>query len=131
MSRYLLHRNGALANSLAQHIFSAFMWGVAAKILPDSLGSGEILQSEKFSEVNIQDSWTSPSLQTRELAQVARAVEQTGSCRLDGADMSIIPPLSYLHLLPSEVMVNLAMERVAKSRLDWDEKSKIYLDILQ
>lgn len=44
--------------------------------------------------------------------------------------MSIIPPLSYLHLLPNEVMVNLAMERVAK-RLDWDETSKIYLDILQ
>lgn len=126
-----VRRNGALAHSLAQHIFSAFMWGVAAKIPYDSLGSGEILQPEKFSEANIQDSWTSPSLQTGELAQVARAVERTGLCRLDEAYMSIIPPLSHLHKLPNEVMVNLATERVAKRHLDWDETPKIYLDILQ
>ncbi|MCJ1342203.1 hypothetical protein MMC31_000383 [Peltigera leucophlebia] len=126
-----IRRNGTLANSLAQHVFSAFMWGVAAKTPHESLGSGEILQPEKFSEANIQDSWTSPRLQTRELAQVAQGVEQTGLCRLDEAYMSIIPPLSHLHKLPNEVMVTLATERVARRHLDWDETSKIYLDILQ
>lgn len=106
-----VRRNGALVHSLAQDIFSAFMWGVAAKIPHDSLGSGEILQPEKLSEANIQDSWTSSTLQTRELAQVARAVERTGLCRLDEAYMSIIPLLSHLHKLPNEVMVNLATEK--------------------
>lgn len=45
--------------------------------------------------------------------------------------MSIIPLLSYLHKLPNDVMVNLATERVAKRHLNWDETSKIYLDVLQ
>lgn len=107
------------------------MWGVATKIPEVSLGSGEILQPEKFSEANVQGSWTSPNLQTRELAQVAQTVEQTGLCKLDEAYISIVPPLSNLHKLPNEVMVSLATERVAKRRIDWDEISKIYLDILQ
>lgn len=126
-----IRRNGALANCLAQHIFSAFMWRVAAKIPHDSLGSGEILQPEKFSKVNIKGSWTSPNLQIRELAQVAQAVEQAGLCRSDEAYISIIPPLSNLHKLPNEVMISLATERIAKRRIDWAEISRIYLDILQ
>lgn len=57
-----IQRSGALPNVLAQHVFSAFMWAVAAEISHDKIGSGPILQSEKFSEANIMESWTSQNL---------------------------------------------------------------------
>ena len=126
-----IQRSGSLPNALAQHMFSAFMWGLAAEISHNKIGSGRILQSEKFSEANITESWTSPSLQTQELARFAQAVERTGLCSLDEAYISIVPPLSHLQKLPNEVIVNLAREREANRRLDWDETSKIYLDILR
>ena len=126
-----IQRSGALPNVLAQHVFSAFIWSVAAEIPHTKIGSGRILQSEKFSEANISDSWTSPSLQTQELTLYAQAVERTGLCSFDEAYISIIPPLSHLHKLPNEVIVNLARERVAERRLDLYETSKTYLDILQ
>lgn len=131
MPALAIHRSGALPNVLAQHVFSAFMWAVAAEISHDKIGSGRILQSEKFSEANITESWTSPSLQTQELTLFAQAVERTGLCSLDEAYISIIPPLSHLEKLPNEVIVNLARDREAGRPLDWDEISKIYLDILR
>lgn len=131
ISALAIQRSGALPNVLAQYLFSAFMWGLAAEITHDKIGLGRILQSEKFSEANIMESWTSPSLQTQELARFAQAVERTGLCSIDEAYLSIIPPLSCLQNLPNEVIVTLAREREANRRLDWDEISKIYLDILR
>ena len=52
-------------------------------------------------------------------------------CSLDEANISIIPPLSHLEKLPNEVIVNLARDREAGRHLDWNEISKVYLDILR
>jgi hypothetical protein len=116
--------------SMAQHMFSAFMWAIAGKVSRKELGHA-IVDPRAF---NVDDprTWDSPALENAKLLEMTREIQSTGLGTLEQVYLSIIPPLSCERKLPSEAMVDLVRQKVYghEANCRWGKASKAYIRLL-
>jgi ankyrin repeat protein len=118
-------------HSMAQHIFSAFLWAI---------------RNEKWSELldkitlvprsfNVDDfgTWYSPRLESAELLQMAREVQSTGLGTLEQIYLSFIPPLSQAMKLHADEIFDLVLDRAHEYEKDcrWSKAADIYCNLLK
>ena len=120
--------NISLESSLAQHVFSSFMWAIVhvaekddylAKKLDKSETS--ITQGDLFL-LDYQGSLRSLRMENKLLAEIANDIQQTGLGSVQEAYMCIIPPLSCSYKLPQEAVVDYILKRTREheARGLWD-----------
>jgi hypothetical protein len=114
--------------SLAQHIFSAFMWAIAEKM--SSLGHAKT--NPGSFNIDDHDTWNSIALENAKLLEMAREIQSTGLGSLEQVYLSIIPPLSWVYKLPDETVVDLVLQRVSEheSNCRWRKAWKAYSHLL-
>ena len=123
------------AKALSQHIFSGFLWAIAAEVPESSLQLsqqlGGILVLDAF-EVGM--SRVSPKIQSQGMTELTQRIEQAGIFSLQEAFMSVIPPLSWYQKLPSKDVVDYV--RTTLTNLfevggQWNTSADVYCELLR
>ncbi|KAH0541543.1 hypothetical protein FGG08_004018, partial [Glutinoglossum americanum] len=127
----MLEVNTSWELSLAQHMFSAFMWAIAEKVPRKELGPATV--DPRMFNVDDYSTWNSPELQNAKLLEIAREIQSSGLGTLEEVYSSIIPPLSCANKLPNEAMVELVRQKVFdyETNCRWEKASEVYLRLLE
>ncbi|KAM0471352.1 hypothetical protein ACHAP7_009126 [Fusarium lateritium] len=121
---------------LAQHLFTSFMWTVAQHLPKDCLNSTadqaqkevEVEGTQIFESWNFEQTWPRLRLRHRLLTELARKIETFGMGSTRDIFLCIIPALSYMRLLPNQVVLKL-MPRVGPGR-GWVETASCHEQLL-
>ncbi|KAF4460772.1 hypothetical protein FALBO_12442 [Fusarium albosuccineum] len=125
-----------LSTILAQHLFTNFMWTVAKCLPKDCLSPSidginqevEIEGPPMFESRNFTQTWFRLKLRHRQLTKVVRQIELYGLGSTTELLLCIIPPLSFMRLLPNQMILKL-MPSVASGQ-DWVETAACYNKLL-
>lgn len=114
--------------SLAQHLFSGFMWAVSEHLMNVD---GQTTTQQTNSSDNPTD-WQSIKLDNSLLSRIAQAIHNTGLGSLEDVYLSIIPPLSHTNLLPIGAAVDPILRnlKARKANNDWEKSGSILLELL-
>jgi hypothetical protein len=118
-----------IETSLAQHVFTAFMWAVAQKV---STIDG-VTNTRQTDTSNNPSAWQTVKLDNSILSRIAQGVRNTGLGSLEDAYLCIIPPLSLANKLPVAAAVDSVLRSVQKREAagEWKEASVVYLELLR
>jgi ankyrin repeat protein len=121
--------------SLAQHLFSSFMWAIAPHISSEKLSGKDktsISRGDLF-RTDDPDTLLSLRLENTVLNGIAKAVQQSGLGTLEEAYMCIIPPLSRSKILPIEGVVEFVRQRIRDHEVlgHWQKVVGVYVKLFQ
>lgn len=108
-----------LEDSLAQHIFSSFMWAIAEHIPGEVFNKRDensISHGDLFRAAD-PDTLQSLKLKNGTIAGMASAIQQTGLGGSQEVYMCIIPPLSSLRKLPCEAVIEFVRRQLREHEI--------------
>ena len=126
--------NMSLESSLAQHVFSSFMWAIVYVAEKDD----DLAQKLNKSETSITrgelflldhpETLRFLGLENKLLAGIANDIQQTGLGSFRGVYMCIIPPLSCFCQLPMEAIIEFIRQRTREREMLglWDRIIPVY-----
>lgn len=125
--------SGPLANILAHHLFSAFMWAISPSIPRDSFAQATVDDSDLFDGTDFEITWNLPTLRNKKMMKLARDIEAFGLGPVEDVLLAIIPPLSYRGILPNEVMMRVLLRKIGdyEEYHNWSQAQRVYLNLLQ
>jgi hypothetical protein len=85
---------GPLANVMAHHLLTAFMWAVSPYINLDSFDEAAVEDPDLFKEVKFSSTWNLLTLCNKKLTKLAREIADTSLGSLEDVFLCIIPLLS-------------------------------------
>lgn len=126
----------SLPQILAQHLFTSFMWTVAQHLPEDCLtptadqteNEVEVEGAHTFESYNLEQTWPTLRLRHRRLTEMVRQIESFGMGRTRDILLCMIPALSYMRLLPNQVVLKL-IPRVGPGR-GWAETASCHRKLL-
>ena len=109
----------SLESSLAQHIFSSFMWAITPHI------PGEVFNKRDENSISHADLFRaddpgtllSLKLQNNTITGMANVIQQTGLGSLQEVYMCIIPPLSSFRKLPGEAVIEFVRQQMREHEI--------------
>ena len=109
----------SLESSLAQHIFSSFMWAITPHI------PGEVFNKRDENSISHADLFRaddprtlrSLKLQNSTITGMANAIQQSGLGSLQEVYMCIIPPLSSFRRLPAEAVIEFVRQQMREHEI--------------
>ena len=127
--------NVSLESSLAQHIFSSFMWAIGNEIPVNKLDNKDETSIARGDLFRMDDPETllSLGLENKVLTRIANAIQQTGLGNLQEAYICIIPPLSCSRKLPTEAVVEFIRQRTREHEMlgRWERVVPVYIKLFQ
>lgn len=125
----------SLESSLAQHIFSSFMWAVAKNIedkIPNGEGETSIARGDLF-RIGDPDTLLSLKFENKTLTGIVNDIQQTGLGSLQDVYMCIIPPLSHFQKLPVGAAVDFVRQRTREYELHgrWEDLVPLYIRLFR
>jgi len=127
--------NVSLESSLAQHIFSSFMWAIGNEIAANKLGNKDETSIVRGDLFRMDDPKTLLflGLENKVLTRIANAIQQTGLGNLQEAYICIIPPLSCSRKLPVEAVVEFIRQRTREHEMlgRWERVVPVYIKLFQ
>lgn len=125
--------SGPLANILAHHLFSAFMWAISPSIPRDSFAQATVDDSDLFDGTDFEITWNLPTLRNKKMMKLARDIEAFGLGPVEDVLLAIIPPLSYRGILPNEAMMRVLLRKIGdyEEYHNWSQAQRVYLNLLQ
>ncbi|KAK4149537.1 hypothetical protein C8A00DRAFT_18785 [Chaetomidium leptoderma] len=125
----------------AHHIFSAFMWAVAAAIAESEdvlgahiLGEAEIRTFLARTGPHQHASWDTDTFRNEKLSALVRDIETTGLGSVDDIYFGILPPLSAWNLLPPVHAIlkrGLELGHELEQRRGWRGAGSTYVRLLK
>jgi len=127
--------NVSLESSLAQHIFSSFMWAIGNEIAASKLDNKDETSIARGDLFRMDDPKTllSLGLENKVLTRIANAIQQTGLGNLQEAYICIIPPLSCSRKLPVDAVVEFIRQRTREHEMlgRWERVVPVYIKLFQ
>ena len=109
----------SLESSLAQHIFSSFVWAIAKHVPAKAFkkrNENSILRGDLF-RVDDPGTLLSLRLQNNTIAGMASSIQQTGLGGLQEVYTCLIPPLSTFQKLPAEAMIEFVRRQMREHEI--------------
>ncbi|KAF8535428.1 hypothetical protein BDD12DRAFT_892990 [Trichophaea hybrida] len=133
--------NVSLESSLAQHVFSSFMWAIVNDGLAEKdddlvkkldRDETEIVHGDLFL-MDDPETLLSLGLENKVLTGIANAIQKMGLVSLQEAYMCIIPPLSYSRKLPMEAIVKFIRQCRREDEMlgHWERVILVYIKLFQ
>ncbi|KAF8544649.1 hypothetical protein BDD12DRAFT_482026 [Trichophaea hybrida] len=126
--------NVSLESSLAQHIFSSFMWAIANDIPAEKLKKGEtsIARGDLF-QMDDPDTLLSVKFENKVLTGIANTIQRTELGTLEDVYISIIPPLSGFRKLPIEPVIEFIWQQMRDHELRgrWEKVVPVCIRLFQ
>ena len=125
----------SLESSLAQHMFSAFMWAIARDVPPEQIDFQDqtsVGHADKFLPDSVE-TLLSVRLENKVLTGMATAIQRTGLGTLQDAYMCIIPPLSCAKKLPVEAVIDFVRQKTRDDEVlgRWEKIVPVYRELFQ
>jgi hypothetical protein len=126
-----------LPDILAQHLFTSFMWTVAQHLPKDCLNAPadqaqkevEVEPAHAFESYDFEQTWPRLRLRHRRITDLVRKMESFGMGSTRDILLCIIPSLSYMKLLPNQVVLKL-IPRMGPGRA-WAEIASCHQKLLE
>ena len=109
----------SLESSLAQHIFSSFMWAITQHIPNEAFNKRDENSISHADLFRADDPGTllSLKLQNNTITGMANVIQQTGVGSIQEVYMCIIPPLSSSRKLPAEAVIEFVQRQMREHEM--------------
>ena len=109
----------SLESSLAQHIFSSFMWAITQHIPGEAFNKRDENSISRADLFRADDPGTLLllKLQNSTITGMANAIQQTGLGSIQEVYMCIIPPLSSSRKLPAEAVIEFVRQQMREHEI--------------